>query len=52
MERLANDAELRGRMGAAARARVEQRFTLRHMVDAHLALYGELVAAEPRAVVV
>jgi rhamnosyl/mannosyltransferase len=43
MERLASDAELRLRMGAAARLRVERRFTLRRMVDEHLALYEELI---------
>jgi glycosyltransferase involved in cell wall biosynthesis len=42
MERLASDGELRQRMGAAARARVEERFTLRHMVDAHLRVYADL----------
>ena len=44
MERLAGDRELRGRMGAAGRSRVEDRFTLDRMVDAHLELCRELVA--------
>ena len=44
MERLAGDRELRGRMGAAGRKRVEDRFTLGRMVDAHLELCRELVA--------
>ena len=39
MQRMASDAELRQRMGAAARRRVEERFTLKRMVDDHLALY-------------
>lgn len=42
MQRLAGDEAERRRMGAAARQRVEQRFTLRHMVEAHLALYREV----------
>jgi rhamnosyl/mannosyltransferase len=43
MQRLAGDAELRRKMGTAARARVEERFTLQRMVDAHLALYASIV---------
>jgi glycosyltransferase involved in cell wall biosynthesis len=47
MRRLAGDAELRLQMGKAARARVEERFTLRHMVEAHLQLYREIVDKGP-----
>ncbi len=46
MERLAGDAALRARLGAAGRRRVEQRFTLDGMVDAHLALCEELVSGK------
>ncbi|MFQ5705297.1 MAG: glycosyltransferase [Gemmatimonadales bacterium] len=45
MKRLAGDRELRARLGAAARKRVEDRFTLDRMVDAHLDLCRELVKA-------
>jgi rhamnosyl/mannosyltransferase len=45
MLRLAADAELRRRLGGAGRKRVEERYTLTHMVDAHLALYREVVRA-------
>ncbi len=43
MQRLHADADLRARMGAAARSRVEQRFTIDGMVDAHLELCEEVV---------
>ena len=43
MERLAGDATLRQRLGEAGRARVEQRFTLKQMVDEHLALYAGII---------
>jgi glycosyltransferase involved in cell wall biosynthesis len=42
MQRLAADASLRQRLGAAARARVEQHFTLERMIEAHLALCQEV----------
>jgi hypothetical protein len=31
-------------MGAAGRVRVEEKFTLKKTVDAHLALYREVIA--------
>jgi rhamnosyl/mannosyltransferase len=43
MQRLHGDADLRARMGAAARIRVEQRFTIDGMVDAHLELCEDVV---------
>ncbi len=43
MLRLTEDAELRQRMGAAARARVEERFTLPRMLESHLELCERLV---------
>lgn len=42
MEQLAGDAALRTRLGAAGRKRVEERYTLRGMLDAHLALCEEV----------
>ena len=42
MQHLAGDAALRLRLGEAGRARVERHFTLDLMLDAHLALCGEL----------
>jgi rhamnosyl/mannosyltransferase len=42
MQQLSADPEMRRRMGTAARARVEEKFTLKKMIDAHLALYREL----------
>ncbi|MBI4421199.1 MAG: glycosyltransferase [Gemmatimonadetes bacterium] len=48
MQRLASDGELRGRLGAAGRRRVEERFTVKQMVDAHLELYREVVAGGKR----
>ena len=44
MERLAGDANLRARMGMAARARAEARFDQRQIAAAHLALYRVLLA--------
>jgi rhamnosyl/mannosyltransferase len=46
MQRMASDGELRQRMGAAARRRVEERFTLKRMVDDHLALYRSVITSE------
>jgi rhamnosyl/mannosyltransferase len=43
MQRLAGDSELRSRMGRAGRRRVEERFTLTRMIEAHLELCEELV---------
>ncbi len=43
MQRLHGDAELRARMGEAARKRVEQRFTIDRMVEAHMALCEGIV---------
>jgi len=43
MHQMAGDAELRKTMGAAGRKRVEERFTLKRMVDEHLALYQEIL---------
>ena len=43
MERLAADAALRERLGAAGRERVERHFTLDGMVEKHLELCEELV---------
>ncbi|MFB3776211.1 MAG: glycosyltransferase family 4 protein [Bryobacteraceae bacterium] len=40
--RLLDDRELATRLGAAARATVEQRFTAGGMIDATLALYGKI----------
>lgn len=42
LQRLADDAALRSRLGAAGRSRVEQHFTLDQMLDAHLALCQEI----------
>ncbi len=39
---LAGDADLRARLGAAGRARVEERFSLQRFVDSHAALYETL----------
>ncbi len=43
MQQLHGDAELRARLGEAARKRVEERFTITRMVDAHLELCEEVV---------
>lgn len=48
IERLIADRDLARRMGAKARARVEERFTLRAMVAAHARLYEEVLAGPPR----
>jgi glycosyltransferase involved in cell wall biosynthesis len=42
--RLAGDAELRSRMGAAARRRLQEQFTLERCADAHEKLYRALLA--------
>jgi rhamnosyl/mannosyltransferase len=42
MRLLATDPELRERLGAAGRARVRERFTVKRMTDAHLALYHRI----------
>ena len=41
---LLKDPALRARMGAAGRARVLEQYSLPHVVDAHLAVYDELLA--------
>lgn len=43
MERLLRDAALRARLGAAARRRAEEHFSLRHQVDQLLALWSEVL---------
>lgn len=45
--RLAPDPVLRQRLGAAGKARVEQNFSLERCVDAHEALYDELLVRRP-----
>jgi glycosyltransferase involved in cell wall biosynthesis len=45
--RLANDPPLRARLGAAARARVAQYFSLERCVDGYDALYRALLAGRP-----
>ena len=42
MQQLAGDAELRAKMGQAGRRRVEERFALDRMVEAHLELCEEV----------
>jgi rhamnosyl/mannosyltransferase len=49
MERLAADRGLRERLGAAGRRRVEERFTLARMIEAHLGLCQELASRTPPA---
>jgi glycosyltransferase involved in cell wall biosynthesis len=44
MRTLAEDAELRDRLGRAGRERVRQRFSLAAMTDAHLKLYQQVRA--------
>jgi glycosyltransferase involved in cell wall biosynthesis len=45
MARLLADPELAGRVGAGQREFIRENFSLEHTVDAHLALYEELVTA-------
>ena len=45
MLRLVADESLRQRMGAAGRRRVEERFTVRGMIAAHLDLFEEVAKA-------
>jgi rhamnosyl/mannosyltransferase len=47
MRRLAGDPSLRSRLGQAGRSRVESQFSLQKMLDAHLALCGELAGSPP-----
>lgn len=47
--RLAADPALRTRLGEEGRARVEQKFSLRQCVDAHAALYFELLERRKKA---
>lgn len=47
---LLHDKNMRTRLGQAARARYEDQFTVRHMIEAHERLYHELVwESRPRA---
>ncbi len=46
MERLATDADLRARMGRAARRRAETKFDRRRVVEAHLDLYRGLLRGD------
>ena len=45
LERLLRDGELRGRLGAAARQRAQEKFSVRHQVDSLLALWSEVLDA-------
>ncbi len=47
LRRLAADAALRERLGAAGRSRVESDFSVAHMVDRTLAVYERVVASMP-----
>jgi glycosyltransferase involved in cell wall biosynthesis len=47
--RMLADAELRARLGAAARLRAVEQFGLGRQAEAYLGLYGELTAARARA---
>ncbi|MEL7060183.1 MAG: glycosyltransferase family 4 protein [Acidobacteriota bacterium] len=49
LQRLANDPELRGRMGAAGRARVRRHFTLDRQLDAFESFYHQVLDRPPRA---
>ncbi len=44
----ADDATVRARHGAAARARIEERFSLETMVNRYLAVYDDVLAAKGR----
>jgi glycosyltransferase involved in cell wall biosynthesis len=46
LRRLLREPALRARLGAAARRRYHDAFTLRHMIDAHEALYSGLCGGE------
>jgi rhamnosyl/mannosyltransferase len=46
MQRLAGNADLRGQLGRAGRARVERHFSLGRMIDAHLRLYQEVTGGQ------
>lgn len=46
MEKLAGDADLRARMGRAARARAEAKFDRHRVVEAHLDLYRALLTPD------
>jgi glycosyltransferase involved in cell wall biosynthesis len=47
LARLSSDPDLRRRLGAAARRRVEQRFTLQNCVDRYEKLYRAMVGSSP-----
>lgn len=44
LERLLRDAELRARLGSAARRRAQEKFSVRHQADSLLALWSEVLA--------
>ena len=44
LERLLRDAELRRRLGSAARRRAQEKFSVRHQADSLLALWSEALA--------
>ena len=46
LERLLRDAELRGRLGAAARRQAQGKFSVRHQADALLALWSEVLVSD------
>jgi len=48
LERLLRDAELRGRLGAAARRRAQEKFSVKHQVESLLALWLEVLAGQNR----
>jgi glycosyltransferase involved in cell wall biosynthesis len=49
LRRLVDDPALREKMGAAARARVLERFSVDTMVDGNLAVYREVLQARAAA---
>jgi glycosyltransferase involved in cell wall biosynthesis len=48
LERVIGDAELRGRLGAAARERVAERYSVAAQAAAHAALYRDVMARRRR----
>ncbi len=49
LEHLLNDTELRGRLGAAARRRALEKFSVRHQGNSLLALWSEVMAGDNRS---
>jgi hypothetical protein len=45
LERLLRDEQLRGRLGAAARVRAQEKFSVRYQADSLLALWSEVLAS-------